>query len=275
MTLARLDWQELPPHVRDVIMSRTGPVLAAQTLSAGKNSAIALLVETRDGRVFVKGLHRDHPGVVTQAREAIIAPYVAAVSPRLLWRVEVDGWDLIGVEYIDGRHADYRPGSPDLPAVVDVMRRLGAVECPDLPELKSPAQRWRAYVDDPADLEWFAGSTLLHTDYNPLNVIIDDQGTAHLIDWAWPTRGAAFIDPAVLVYRLMSEGHTAASAESWVSDTPAWTAAPEKAVDLFARANARVWEQIARDDPHPWKQCMAAITREWSESRRGTVTASR
>lgn len=65
-------------------------------------------------------------------------------------REQVDGWDLLGVEYVDGRAADYRPGSPDLPAVVDVMRRLGGVECPDLPELKSPAQRWRKFVDDPS-----------------------------------------------------------------------------------------------------------------------------
>lgn len=99
-----------------------------------------------------------------------------------------------------------------------------------------------------------------------MNVLIDKAGAAHLIDWAWPTRGAAFIDPCVLVYRLIADGHTSASAEAWVADTPAWTAASAEAVDVFARANARVWEQIARDDPHPWKRQMAAVTREWSES---------
>ncbi|WP_143539516.1 aminoglycoside phosphotransferase [Saccharopolyspora spinosa] len=191
------------------------------------------------------------------------------MSPRLLWRVEVDGWDLIGVEWVDGRHPDYRPGSPDLPAVFEVLCRLGAVECPDLPELKRPVQRSGAYVDDSAELDALAGSTLLHTDYNPLNVIIDRTGRAHLIDWAWPTRGAAFIDPATLVYRLIADGHAPASAEAWVAETPAWTAASAEAVDIFARANARVWAQIAADDPHPWKRHMSTVTREWSESRRG------
>ncbi|MEV5542773.1 aminoglycoside phosphotransferase, partial [Saccharopolyspora shandongensis] len=78
---------------------------------------------------------------------------------------------------------------------------------------------------------------------------------------------AAFIDPATLVYRLISEGHTAAGAEDWVRDTPAWSSAPPTAVDAFARANARVWAQIAADDPHPWKQKMAAATRDWAEHR--------
>ncbi|MBB5153699.1 aminoglycoside phosphotransferase [Saccharopolyspora phatthalungensis] len=275
MALARVDWQDLPPHVRDVVETNTGPVRSARTVSAGKNSPVALLLDTADGRVFVKGLHADHPGVVTQAREAVITKYVTAVSPRLLWRTEVDGWDLIGIEYVEGRHADYRPDSPDLPAVVDVIQRLGAVECPDLPELKRPAHRWGAYVDDPAELELLTGSTLLHTDYNPLNVIIDRAGRAHLIDWAWPTRGAAFIDPCVLVYRLISEGHSITGAEKWVAGTPAWASASAEAVDVFARANARVWEQIAADDPSPWKQRMAAVTREWSESRRGRTARAK
>lgn len=271
MAVDRVDWHGLPPHVRDAVEAHTGPIYAARTVSAGKNSAIAVLLDTPDGRVFVKGLHASHPGVVTQSREAVIAPYVADVSPRMLWRSEIDGWDMLGIEYVEGRHADYTPGSPDLPAVVDVMQRLGAIECPDLPELKKPSQRWKKHVDDPSDLEALAGSALLHTDYNPLNILIDRTGRAHLLDWAWPTRGAAFIDPCVLVYRLMADGHTAAHAQAWVSDTPAWAAAPEEAVDIFAHANARVWAQIAADDPHPWKQQMAAITREWFGTRRGAA----
>ncbi|MFD1535587.1 hypothetical protein [Nonomuraea guangzhouensis] len=35
------------------------------------------------------------------------------------------------------------------------------------------------------------------TDYNPLNMLIA-EGRALLIDWAWPTRGAGWIDPACL-----------------------------------------------------------------------------
>jgi RIO-like serine/threonine protein kinase len=37
---------------------------------------------------------------------------------------------------------------------------------------------------------------LLHTDFNPLNVLMTADG-AWIIDWAWPTRGAeSSIQPA-------------------------------------------------------------------------------
>lgn len=47
MALDRVDWHDLPAHVRDVIETRTGPVRSAQTASAGKNSAVALLLDTQ------------------------------------------------------------------------------------------------------------------------------------------------------------------------------------------------------------------------------------
>ncbi|MEV4649062.1 hypothetical protein [Saccharopolyspora sp. NPDC049357] len=266
MPLDRLNWAQLSPAVHAAVEACTGPIRSARTVSGGKNSAIAAVVDAAGGRVFVKGLHRGHGGVVTQAREAAVAEHVHDVSPRLLWRLaDVDGWDLLGIEHVDGRHADIRPGSPDLPAVLDVMRRLGNLTCPDLPELKTPTQRWRKHVDDQAELALFDGSSLLHTDYNPENIIIDGQGRAHLIDWAWPTRGASFIDPCVLAGRLIADGHTPTSAESWISSTPAWTTASSAAIAAFSRANARVWDQIAGADPSAWKTNMAAAARSWAD----------
>jgi hypothetical protein len=37
------------------------------------------------------------------------------------------------------------------------------------------------------------GDALLHTDFNPLNILVGPD-RVWMIDWAWPTRGAAFID---------------------------------------------------------------------------------
>ena len=149
--MERPDSAGLSEPVRLAITARTGPVLSAETASDGLNSAIAMSVRTATSVVFVKGLRTDHPGVVTQRREAMINPYVLSVSPRLCWHIDdIDGWDLLGFDHIPGRHADYAPGSPDLPKVVAAMRRLGQIPCPDLP-IKQADKRWADYVDDPAD----------------------------------------------------------------------------------------------------------------------------
>jgi hypothetical protein len=67
------------------------------------------VLDTADaGTVFIKGLPLDHPGAVRQQREAVINPYVRAVTPRLLWRDRAAGWDLLAFEYLTGtRPADY------------------------------------------------------------------------------------------------------------------------------------------------------------------------
>jgi Ser/Thr protein kinase RdoA (MazF antagonist) len=108
--------------------------------------------------------------------------------------------------------------------------------------------------------------TLLHTDFNPLNVPIRD-GTAWIIDWAWPTRGAAFIDPACFLLRLMLGGHTTAQAESWAAQCDSWAAASDKAIDTFALACTRMYAEIAHEDPQPWKQRLAAAARDWARHR--------
>ena len=127
--------------MRLAIEARTGRVHAARTVSAGLNSQLAVVLDTSAGWVFVKGLRADHPGVVRQGREAMINPYVHAVAPRLQWHRQAAGWDLLAFEYIDGaRHADYRPGSPDLPRVISAMHDLAAVSCSDLP-VKQARQR--------------------------------------------------------------------------------------------------------------------------------------
>jgi hypothetical protein len=264
--LPRTDWDDLPASVRTAVQARTGPVASAGTVPAGMNSAMAVVLRTSDGHVFVKGLRHDHPGVITQQREAAVNPYLRGIAPRLLWRIDAGGWNLLGFEHLAGRHADYAPGLADLPLVIDAMRRLSEIPCPPVPHVKCAEQRWAAYADNQADLASFCGLSLLHTDFNPCNVLITGGG-ARIIDWAWPTRGAAWIDPASLVLRLMAAGHSPAQAETWASALPAWITVPARAVTAFARSGSRLWDQIACDDPQPWKLQMAANAREWARYR--------
>ena len=256
-----MDWDSLAPQVRKAIESQAGPILDVELVADGFNSEIAAVVHTDgDAAVFVKGLRCDHPRAWTQHKEAIVNPHVVLVAPRLLWQIESSGWSLLGFEYVEGRRADYSPGSPDLALITDTLRRLGQVSCPDLP-LKRAESRWSHYCDVPQLLE---GGALLHTDWNPANVLINH--TAHLVDWAWPTYGAPWIDPACWVVWLVTEGHTPAHAERWAAQTPAWASAPAAGMDAFALAQARMWADIADDDP--WARRIADAAQQWATHRR-------
>ena len=85
-------------------------------------------------------------------------------------------------EYIEGRSADYSPGSADIDRVIDLMTALSAIEVPATPGPWKPIEiRMSTYVDDPADSSLFTGQTLTHTDWMPDNVLITRTG-AKLID---------------------------------------------------------------------------------------------
>ncbi|MFC8349760.1 aminoglycoside phosphotransferase [Streptomyces sp. NPDC057280] len=264
----RLQWEDLPTATREAVETRTGPIYAAVTADKGLNSEIATTLDTRAGRIFVKGMNTDHPRVWTQNREATINPHVAPLAPRLLWRINDGTWDLLGFEYLNGRSADYRPHSDDLPLVAEAIITLSGVRAPGDLELKHIEQRLADYIDKPDDAELLRGETLLHTDWHPDNVLIVDNA-ARVVDWAWPTRGAAWIDAACWVVWLTSAGHTPAEAEQWAAKTPAWSTAPRRALDIFATAQKRLWAGIATDAPAvAWIQDLAAAAAQWAAYRR-------
>ncbi|MER7820614.1 phosphotransferase [Streptomyces sp. NPDC096153] len=259
MSMPRMHWDDLPAPARDAITERTGPVEKVETVQGGANSGFAARVHTASDVIFVKGIPAGHSQMPTQRREAAINPYLPPASPTLLWNVQEGGWDLLGYECILARHADYSPGSPDLPLVAAAIEELQAIDSPPLPFVKTATARWAAHLTDSAVLE---GATLLHTDLAPHNVLVTDR--AHLIDWAWPTRGAAWIDPAVIILRLMEAGHTAQDADQWAQRFPSWASAPAGGVEAFSTANAAVWAEIASHDPLPWKQRMAGLAEHWA-----------
>ncbi|HZF90454.1 aminoglycoside phosphotransferase [Streptomyces sp.] len=264
----RQQWDDLPDATRDAVAARTGPIYAARTADTGRNSEIAATLDTRTGPVFVKGLTCNHPRAWTQQREATIAPYVAGLAPRLLWEINDGTWHLLGFEHLDGRPADYRPHSDDLPLVAEAIINLSSVRAPVDLDLKHIEQRLADYLDHPDDAELLRGETLLHTDWTPDNVLIVN-GAARVVDWAWPTRGAAWIDAACWVVWLISAGHTPADAEQWAAKTPTWSTAPTRALDIFATAQQRLWAGIAEEAPEvEWKRALATAADQWASYRR-------
>ena len=260
----RITWDDLPAAAQAAITDQTGPIRTARMVGAGANSPLAAVLRTDHGSVFVKGMPADSRGVASQAREAAVAPHVTGVAPQLLWHLpDAGGWDLLGFEYVDGRHADYTPGSPDIAATVTMLARIDEIDYPGDAPARDVRAAFAAHIDDQAAAELLAGTRLLHIDFNPENVLIGPDGP-RMVDWAWPCRGAAWINSCVLIVRLIAAGHAPEAAEACVADVPAWRSAPTAGVGVFAAASARMWREISEQDPRPWKQNMAAAANAWA-----------
>ncbi|MFJ5776954.1 aminoglycoside phosphotransferase [Streptomyces sp. NPDC093094] len=257
MPIARRPFLSLPLAVQHAVREHTGPIHSARTVRGGSNCNVAACLDTDRGRIFVKGLYENHPQAATLRREADINRHLPQACPRLVWQVRAKGWELLGYQYLAGRHADYRPGSPDLHLVRAALHEVQCLAVPDsVPTL--PAQRRWADYAPPGTVELFAGDALLHTDLAPDNVLVGER--AHLVDWAWPTRGAAWIDPAILAMRLLAAGHTPQEADAVADTFPSWKGAGIDAKAAFAAANARLWAELADDEPALWKYRMARST---------------
>ncbi|MEU6013772.1 aminoglycoside phosphotransferase [Streptomyces sp. NPDC047515] len=282
--MPRKSWDELPDDVRAAIREQAGTVEGVESAGHGFSSQFAATLDTARGRVFLKGVRQDDPLAWTQAREAAVNPYVVPVGPRLLWRVRTDDWDLLGFEYLPGRSADFTPGSADLPLVVEALTALGRIPCPDI-ELEDAVGRFGGRLDDPADAALLAGTALLHTDWFHTNVHITHGppsgstrsdgshatgGGAHLVDWAWATRGAAWIDPACWVVWLGFAGHDPYGAEQWAAKVPAWSTASTRELDVAATALRRYWRSTEDEHPNEWTHRLRASADRWATYRLGS-----
>jgi len=260
-TAPRTCWADLPDDARAAVERCAGRVLAVTTVWAGFNCDFAAMVATERSRYFVKGVPHDHPALAQQGVEARVAPHVRAVSPRLRWEVRPAGWVLLGFDHIVGRHANFAPGTADLPLVTDALRRLGRVVVGDLP-LPRIEDRWRSFLNE-RQLRLLRGDSLLHTDLHPHNVLIGARGPrAHLVDWAQPAIGPAWIEVALVACRLMDEGHTAEQAAAWADRFGCWRTVSREAMETFVfAATHRCARGADAVEDAPWNERLAELAR--------------
>ncbi|MFD9887977.1 phosphotransferase family protein [Amycolatopsis sp. NPDC059027] len=264
--MARPDWEELPDAVRRAVENESGAVLSAVPPSAGRNSDFLATLQTERGFFFIKGALAGTKKARMQQVEASVNTFLPhTVAPRLLWEVKAGGWNVLGFEHTSGRHADLTPGSADLPMVADTLATLVSTlgRCPiDLPHAAQQwkwMSPWRRLADSAPDkldawdrknvaelvtLEYQAmdamrGDSLVHGDMHPLNILVADR--VRIIDWAWASQGAAWLDTTSLVLRLVAAGHTPAEAEAWASKISAFRDAPESRVTAYAVVIMGMW----------------------------------
>ncbi|MFB4194482.1 protein kinase [Streptomyces carpaticus] len=255
------------PDVLALIRPHTGRIVRVGPPDGrGFSTDLLAVVTGEKGRFFIKAM-RNRPGGRRDQllRERAINPFVRSLAPALLWVVEDAEWIVLGFELVDCRETDFSPGSPDLPVVVDLVRRIGALELPHVAR-DWHETRWDWWADRGA-APLFQGDRLVHADINPANLLRGPE-RPWVVDWAWPTRGAAFIDPAMLVLQLIAAGHTPESAEGWASGCEGWASADPGAVDAFAVATARMMgHQAARNPDEHWLKAMADTASAWAAHR--------
>ncbi|MFE0423792.1 protein kinase [Streptomyces sp. NPDC058953] len=245
----------------------TGPVKELKPTERGFTSDVLALIDGGLGRFFVKGTRNREGGRRDSlVRERLINDSVRTVSPSLRWYTENDRWMALGFERVEGKPSRFEPGSPDLLAVLDLLGRIGEIPLPAL-VVDWPETRWDAFTADTAEAQLFRGDSLIHGDVAPGNFLVGAEGS-WAVDWSWPTRGAAFIDPSFLVLQLIAAGHSPEAAEDLVARIPAWAKADRRGIDAFARANLRMFRHRAERFPEQtWLREMEGTAQAWVDHR--------
>ncbi|GAA1237308.1 phosphotransferase family protein [Streptomyces rhizosphaericus] len=230
-------WTGVPQPLRAAVEAAVGPVLGAAEAAAGRTARLRLSLDVPGGRVFLKATPLSHRHAPTLDTEARLAPAVRGLAPSLLHHGTAGDWRWLLFEHVPGRAADLSAGSADRDAAARVLRCLA-----DLP---APAAGLRAedswaHLGAGLDLALLAGDRLVHTDLNAGNILIQDDGSAALVDWARPGRGAGWLSAGFLLAQLIDTGTPAADAEDWARRAlPGWAAAPADAADTFVTALTR------------------------------------
>lgn len=261
----KYEWDDVPASVRAYVESALGGVVAARPIMGGNNSQVSLRVTTTVGDdLFLKGSEVSRAESKFLVREGDVAVIAGGtVAPRLVWRGDAAGWSLLAYEFINGRTARFEPGSGDSALLADTLDRTCEIDVAS-GTVPTAEQRWASYIFDPDLRQAVIGSKLCHTDFNPDNVIISN-GRAVLVDWAWATAGPAWLDLVIApVWLIGTGGHTAREAEVWAQRSPRWANVPPATLAGFAEANARMWTDIAADNPGDWSRKLSDAARSWA-----------
>ncbi|MGA4989843.1 phosphotransferase family protein [Nonomuraea bangladeshensis] len=289
-------WEELPAEVRGAVMSVCGPIRHAVSLPSGLTSGLAVRLATASGLVFCKALSEDSPSAVLYQRERRVGAVLpeGVPAPHMLRGGHTAGWVWMLFEHINAtRDADLSPSSPDVAEVADIVRVLGETLTPnpgaDVPPVSDNVaflrRRADALLADPPgdlesldayraaraglDLEALAGDTLLHADLHEGNLMATADGL-RLLDWGLACQGAAWVETALFVPRLILAGHTPEQAEALAVQVPAYKSAPEKAVTGLAAVWSLFREFVARNGPERIRASRARAAgagRAWVEYR--------
>jgi hypothetical protein len=268
--VTRTRWAQTPNAVRQAVTAALGRVHAAVDVEGGDNADLTTVVTGEHGRAFVKAVAGISRTMRFLRNEITANPAAAPLAPAVLFAVDVDAddgtpWLVVGTEYIDGRPARLAPGSPDLDIVGAAVEAIAALPAPD--DLWPLARRWKAVdlweraaersPDAVAGFDVAAmtrlcepvpglvdGDRLVHTDLHADQFLITGDAV-RVIDWGYPCAGAAWVDTALMVLRLIIAGHRPADAEAWGRSLSTFRDVEPAVLDSFAVHTAALWLHLA------------------------------
>lgn len=295
--VSRIAWNALPTSVRGEIENHFGAgVRSGSTQPGGFSRGMASRLALADGRtVFAKAIpagdsfadrYRIEGDTASQLPEGIPAPAV-------WFTLEIEGWRVLVFDDVTGWHPRFEQPA-ELVAVLAVVEHLARMLTPNpLPgiptlaaDLGADLSGWRELaggrafgnldewsrrnLDQLAVLEsgWervTVGETLLHTDLRADNMLVRPDGTVMVVDWSWPSVGAAWVDLVFLATSLALHGVDPEP----ILDSHALTREVDPdAISAMVCALAGYW---IRESCRPGGSQSAALRRHRLESGRATV----
>lgn len=235
----RVDWDDLPPVVRDGLERRLGArVVEATTQRGGFSPGLAARLRLEDGRrVFVKAVSEsanpDTPDIHRREARIVAGLPASAPVPRLQWTYDERGWVALCFDDVEGRHPHEPWTEADLVLVVAALRAMADALTPSPIEVEESASDafveiingWRVALERGedrldrwclsnlqrlAELETRAsaavtGETLLHFDTRADNLLIAGD-RVYVVDWPWARKGAPFVDWLAMAPSVAMQG---------------------------------------------------------------------
>jgi aminoglycoside phosphotransferase (APT) family kinase protein len=236
MFTPRAAWAETPEPVRTAVAEALGASIVGHTdLHGGMSPGPAVSLWLADGRrVFVKAVSAEvrayNHKMILQEAAILDALPTSVPAPRRLATVEYGPWAALATTWAAGATATSWTDA-SITAVANACRTASEHLAPG--SLPPVAKRifdfdgwtrlaeiganddWEAtYAGPAADMaagweHWTAGDALVHRDLRLDNTTVDaGKDSALLLDWAYASAGAAWIDLAQLAADVVATGHT-------------------------------------------------------------------
>jgi hypothetical protein len=233
--MARIGWDEVAPQVRAAIEQIAGArVVHVAPAEGGFSPCFAGRLDLADGRsVFAKAVsgaqNPESPDFLRKELATTSSVPASILAARLLGAVDDDGWVAGVFAYLPGRLPTLPWAAAELARAIESVASVGATVAPEgLPSVAhhlgplfdgwrslaaegSVPEAWTGRIHQLVELEARSlvaadGDRLAHLDIRADNLIVTPEGAVAIIDWAYTSRGAGWLDVALWAPALELEG---------------------------------------------------------------------